>query len=116
MNNDIISGVVDVKKMTKEEKKKERERRDRNLKELLDKNDTKKLIERLVIENEFLKKRNKVLETIEANIKMQVEKHKDKKVKPNYYDAFVKLSDALDYEREQIYEQKNKAEETNKQK
>jgi len=109
------SVVIDVKNMTKEEKQKERARRDKNIKELLDKHDMKKLIERLVIENEILKKRDKVLETIEANVKLHVEKYKDSKVKPAYYDMFVKLSEALDYERKLIYENENITKKANKQ-
>ncbi len=53
-------------------------------------------------EMKYLRKRNLTLETLEANLELQISKYKDKKMKPIYWSFCVGLKNALNEERDMI--------------
>ena len=101
---------IEIKKynqMTKEERKAERDRRNENLKILLDNSELKKTIDNLKDKLKYYKKRDKVFITLVTNMKMIIEKYKNFEMKPAYYDMILKFVNQIDEEMRVINEKEN---------
>ena len=92
--------------MNEKEREIERLKRNINNLDLTLKNLTSQLT-KLINENNYLKKEEKIFITLKTNIKMAVEKYKSEETKPGFYDMFYKLDQQLDKEMEIVNETKN---------
>lgn len=91
MENNSNSGGVNYRYMSSEERKREREKRDKNLKRLMDADDLLRFTNKLVDKLNYYKKYHSLFVTLTTNIEMIVERYKDMEIKPAYYDMFLKL-------------------------
>lgn len=95
-----------MEKMTEEEKKIERITRDKNLYEAEVKF-LKKQNNEMITKTNYYKKIDKLFITVRTNIKMVVNKYRDSKTKPPYYDMFAKLDKQIDEEMEIVNEKED---------
>jgi hypothetical protein len=94
----MSNSIKKYSEMTKEERKAEREKRNSNIKRMVEANDLKKITEKAIKKLDYYKKRDKVFVTLTTNMKMIVEKYKNYEIKPAYYDMFLKLVNQIDEE------------------